>query len=118
MVSASVLSCHSCVTVKFTFIFSCLVIFLVHQNFSWLTCDSLKHKDNDENTINEYCKSGDFPGGPLVKNLPSNAENTGLIPGQGIKFPHAATTKPTDYGVHTPQVERSTYAAMKDLGVT
>ena len=36
-------------------------------------------------TINEW----DFPGGPVVKNLPSNAGDTGLIPGWGTKIPHA-----------------------------
>ena len=30
----------------------------------------------------------DFPGGPVVKNPPSNAEDEGLIPGQGTKIPH------------------------------
>ena len=42
-------------------------------------------------------------GGPVVKNLLSNAGNTGLIPGQGTAIthakeqlsPHAATTEPT-----------------------
>ena len=46
--------------------------------------------------------SGDFPGGPVVKNPPSNAGDAGLIPGQGTKIPHsagqlspcAATTEP------------------------
>ena len=33
---------------------------------------------------------GDFPGGPVVKNPPSNAGDVGLIPGQGTKIPHAA----------------------------
>ena len=33
--------------------------------------------------------SGDFPGGPVVKNLPSNAGDAGSIPGLGIRFPHA-----------------------------
>ena len=33
---------------------------------------------------------GDFPGGPVVKNLPSNAGDTGSISGQGTKIPHAA----------------------------
>ena len=33
---------------------------------------------------------GDFPGGPVVENLPSNAGDTGSIPGQGTKIPHAA----------------------------
>ena len=31
-----------------------------------------------------------FPGGPVVKNPPRNAENMGLIPGLGTKIPHAA----------------------------
>ena len=30
---------------------------------------------------------GDFPSGPVVKTLPSNAEGTGWIPSQGIKIP-------------------------------
>ena len=29
-----------------------------------------------------------FPGGPVVKNLPSNAGDVGSIPGQGPKIPH------------------------------
>ena len=32
---------------------------------------------------------GDFPAGAVVKNLPYNAGDTGLIPGQGNKIPHA-----------------------------
>ena len=31
----------------------------------------------------------DFPGGPVVKNLPSNAGDLGSIPGQGTKIPNA-----------------------------
>ena len=31
----------------------------------------------------------DFLGGPVVKNLPCNAEDTGSIPGWGTKIPHA-----------------------------
>ena len=31
----------------------------------------------------------DIPGGPMVKNLPCNAGDMGLIPGQGIKIPVA-----------------------------
>ena len=31
----------------------------------------------------------DFPGGPGVKNPPSNAGDTGSIPGQETKIPHA-----------------------------
>ena len=36
--------------------------------------------------LSETCL-GDFPGGPVVKDLPSNAENISLIPGQGTKIP-------------------------------
>ena len=31
----------------------------------------------------------DFPGGPVVKNLPCNVGDTGSIPGRAIKIPHA-----------------------------
>ena len=48
----------------------------------------------------------DFPGGAVVKNPPSNAGDTGSIPGRGTKIPHAAvqlspcaaTTEPTRSG--------------------
>ena len=33
--------------------------------------------------------SWDLPGGPVVKNLPSNAGDEGSIPGQGTKIPDA-----------------------------
>ena len=40
-----------------------------------------------ENCISEKCKLklqwGDFPGGPVVKTLPSSAGGSGLIPGPG-----------------------------------
>ena len=32
----------------------------------------------------------DFPGGPVVKNLPCNAGNVDSIPGGRIKIPHMA----------------------------
>ena len=46
---------------------------------------------------------GDFAGGPVVKNLPCNAGDTGLIPGQGTNTPtcHGAA-KP----LHAPQLEK------------
>ena len=34
--------------------------------------------------------SGDFPGGPVVKTLPSNAGGAGSIPGWGAGVPHAS----------------------------
>ena len=64
----------------------------------------------------------DFPGGPVVENLPSNAGHAGLIPSQGTKIPHAtgqlspctATTEPEHSGAHTPQLERSPQATTKN----
>ena len=34
--------------------------------------------------------SGDFPGGPVVKNPPANAGDVGWIPGWGTKIPQAS----------------------------
>ena len=33
--------------------------------------------------VSKYCPAWDFPGGPVVKNLPVNAGGMGLIPGLG-----------------------------------
>ena len=60
-------------------------------------------------------KIWDFPGGSVVKNLPSNAGDAGLIPGQGTKIPHATrqlrpravTTEPIRSGALVSQLERS-----------
>ena len=35
----------------------------------------------------------DFPGGPVIKTLPSNAGGGDLIPGWGAKMPHALQTR-------------------------
>ena len=39
--------------------------------------------------IPQTCKCGDFPGGPVVKNLPTNAGEVCSISGPGTKIPHA-----------------------------
>ena len=54
---------------------------------------------------------GDFPSGPLVKNLPANAGHTGSICSE--KIPHAmgqiipctSTTEPVHSKAHKPQQE-------------
>ena len=38
-------------------------------------------------------RAGDFPGGPVVKNPPSNAGDKCSIPSQGTKIPHATKTQ-------------------------
>ena len=43
----------------------------------------------------------DFPGGPVVKNPPSNAGDAGSIPGKGTRIPHATG----QLGPHTTATE-------------
>ena len=64
-----------------------------------------------DDAVQKIC--GDFPGGPVVKNLPSNAGDAGSIPCRGTKIPHAVgqlspcatTTEPVCSGAHAPQLE-------------
>ena len=72
--------------------------------------------------------NGDFPGGSVVKNPPSNAGDMGSTPGWGTRIPHAMeqlspcttttelacldkrarvlqTTEPTHSGAHVPQLQ-------------
>ena len=46
------------------------------------------HPSSDRDLLLNF-HSRDFPGGPVVKNLPSKAGDTGSIPGWGTKIPHA-----------------------------
>ena len=47
-----------------------------------------------EQTFHKRCNR-DFPGGPVVKNLPFNAGDIGWIPGRGTKIPtRHRVTKP------------------------
>ena len=43
--------------------------------------------------LGQHKNSRDFPGGPVVKTSPCNAEGAGKIPGQGVKIPHALGPK-------------------------
>ena len=38
-------------------------------------------------------KIKNFPGGPVIKTLPSNPRDAGLLPGQGVKSLHASWQK-------------------------
>ena len=48
----------------------------------------------------EKGKGGDFPGGPVVKNPPYNAGDTGSILDQGTNIPHV----PGQLSPHVPQL--------------
>ena len=78
----------------------------------------------------QYILDRDFPGGPVVKNLPSNAGDLGSIPGLGTKIPtcHRAikparlnkrahvpqTTERMRPGASTSQLERSSCTATRE----
>ena len=51
---------------------------------------------------------GDFPGGPVVKNPPSNAGDAGSIPGQGTKIPYAT-------GQQSPHITTTELAHLNEL---
>ena len=56
------------------------------------TTDKKKHpewQENEEGIVPLKSVSGDFLGGPVVKNLPCNAGDESSIPDQGTKIPHA-----------------------------
>ena len=65
-------------------------------------CGILTTCQSDSWSVFKMCVNRDFPGGSVVKNPPSNAGDTGSIPGRGTKIPHAvgqlslhaATTEP------------------------
>ena len=57
----------------------------------------------------------DFPGGAVVKNLPSNAGNMGLIPGWGTKITQAAGQLSLRATTAEPQLERIPCATAKIL---
>ena len=59
---------------------------------SWEICIQVKKQqlepDMEQQTDSKLGK-GDFLGSPEVKNLPCNAKDAGLTPGQGTKIPYA-----------------------------
>ena len=69
--------------------------------------------------------SRDFSGGPVVKNLPSNAGDVGLNPGGGTKIPHGArqqspcatNTEPTCSKTPVLQLEKPSSTATKGLAI-
>ena len=64
-----------------------------------------------------HFETEDFPGGPVVKNPPCNAEDSGSIPDQGTKIPHTAeklSSWDATTEVQVPQLE-NLFATVKDL---
>ena len=54
----------------------------------------IKDRKKDNSECYQYMRTRlDFPAGPVVKTLPSNARCNGLIPGWGAKIPYASWLK-------------------------
>ena len=54
-------------------------------------------------SVHSKIVSGDFPGGPVVNNLPPNARDAGSVPSEGTKIPHTLeqlSLYPTTTEVH------------------
>ena len=60
---------------------------------------------------------GDFPGGPVIENLPSNAGNVDLSPGWRTKIPHAMVREPRchDKDPEQPKLKRKIPRAYAEL---
>ena len=69
---------HFSYTLCFEFWILLLFVLWVPQHFT------------DRRELTKTNLSGNFPCGPVVKSLPSNAGVTGLIPGWGTKILHAS----------------------------
>ena len=71
----------------------------------WTTDPRVAELDMTEETYHAGIQAacGAYPGGSVVKNLPANARDPGLVPGWRTKIPHAveqlglcaATTEPS-----------------------
>ena len=54
---------------------------------------STAKKTLDSKKKKKRCHNRDFPGGSVVRTLPSDAGHAGSIPGQGVKVPHTSGPK-------------------------
>ena len=59
----------------------------MHVHVPVAACNLTTRNTTTKNITKE--KGWDFPGGPVIENLPSNAGDPGSIPGQVTKIPHA-----------------------------
>ena len=60
-----------------------------HEPQSYLTLSGQQDTFQDGKRNSKQRSDGTFPGGPVAKNPPSKAGDTGPIPGLGTKIPHA-----------------------------
>ena len=86
------------------------------KQYSQALCGTVLHSHGEE-TEQDHFNSGDFPGGPMVKNLPANAEDMGTISGPG-RFHMSWATKPLchNYWAHPPEPTCHNYWSLHALG--
>ena len=86
---------------SFWFCYCCCRHIIIHWMFSCLLCMS-------QICLSKPC-GRDFPGAPLVNNLPCSVGDVGLIPGQRTKIPHATVQLSLcrSYWACLPQLERT-----------
>ena len=74
------------------------LMLVLHLDFHAYNCITLllasffSSELTSRETVQKFSKAGvcgDFSGGPVVKNPPSDAGHTGSIPSRGTKMPHA-----------------------------
>ena len=67
----------------------CIVLIVAFQLFHHCHFGiSVTHELTKRSLKKKHTAIRDFPGGPVVQNLPCNAGNVGSIPGWGTKIPH------------------------------
>ena len=64
-------------------------------------------RGHEVNLENQAEVGRDFPGGPVDKNPPSNAGNSGSVPGQGTKISHTTAL------LSPPGTTKISHAAVK-----
>ena len=107
------------------------LMLILHLDFQAYNCITLllgsfiSSELTSRETVQKFSKAqvcGDFPGGPVVKNPPSNAGHTGSIPSQGTQMHMPRETTPSgcnqspgapepilcnQRSLHVPQLEKS-----------
>ena len=78
----------------FAFALPCFSFFRLSELFNMFT--DFSHIKNG---------SGGFPGGPVVKTLPSSVEGVGLIPDRGARIPHTSWPKSQKCNIVTNSIK-------------
>ena len=76
------------------------------QHYSRCSSQGSQARKRKKKHLDQKGRSRDFPGSPVVKDLPSNAGDLGSIPGLGTRIPHT-TGQPSSRATTREAVDRS-----------